>query len=105
MSLLNGIDELLMTRLIADAPWNEPLLFALWYAKSTLIMVIAWLVALPPGERQRHLGVLPFYVVYVLLQYVPTAVGYLNLLTLRLMGRRLYADHYDADVTRGASPG
>ena len=95
MSLLKGIDDLLMTGLLPSHGWNEPLLFTLWYCKSTAILLVACSAALPRGERLRHLFALPFYGVYALLQYLPTTVGYLNLLTLRTLGRRIYADHYD----------
>ena len=94
MSLFKGLDDLLLTQWLPTRPWNEPLLFCLWYAKSTLILLLACLSALPRGERRRHLLTLPFYCFYGLLQYIPTTIGYLNLLTLRTAGRRLYADHY-----------
>jgi Glycosyl transferase family group 2 len=96
MSLLKGIDELLMTHWMTSRSWDEPLLFGLWYVKSIAILLLACLAALPRGERLRHLGTLPFYGVYALLQYLPTTIGYLNLAALRVLGRRLYADHYDA---------
>lgn len=96
MSLLAGLDELFMAGLIPNRSWNDPLLFALWYVKSTTVLMLACTSALPRGERLRHLLTLPFYCVYALLQYLPNTVGYLNLLTLKLLGRRLYADHYDA---------
>ncbi len=94
-SLLRGIDDLLMTGLVPSRAWNDPLLFALWYCKSTAILLVACSAALPRGERLRHLFALPFYGAYALLQYLPMTVGYLNLLTLRTLGRRIYADHYD----------
>jgi cellulose synthase/poly-beta-1,6-N-acetylglucosamine synthase-like glycosyltransferase len=98
MSLLKALDDLLLTQWLALRPWNEPLLFCLWYGKSTLILLLACLAALPRGERRRHLATLPFYCFYGLLQYIPTAIGYLNLLALRIRGRRIFADHYDDDA-------
>jgi cellulose synthase/poly-beta-1,6-N-acetylglucosamine synthase-like glycosyltransferase len=103
LSLLRGIDDLLMTGLIPSRSWNEPLLFALWYCKSTAILLVACSAALPRGERLRHLFALPFYGVYTLLQYLPTTVGYLNLLSLRTLGRRIYADHYDTHLEAARS--
>jgi cellulose synthase/poly-beta-1,6-N-acetylglucosamine synthase-like glycosyltransferase len=96
-SFLKAVDDLLMTELLPGCCWNDPLLFALWYLKSTLVLLIACVAALPRGERSRHLATLPFYGVYALLLYLPMAVGYLNVLTLRLVGRRIYSDHYDAN--------
>jgi cellulose synthase/poly-beta-1,6-N-acetylglucosamine synthase-like glycosyltransferase len=94
MSVLRAVDDLWMLNLVPSYPWDEPILFALWYCKSLLVLLCACLAALPRGERTRHLGTLPFYCVYALLQYIPITVGYLNFLALKLLGRRLYADHY-----------
>jgi cellulose synthase/poly-beta-1,6-N-acetylglucosamine synthase-like glycosyltransferase len=99
LSFLKAVDDLLLTQLIPSCGWNDPLLFALWYLKSTLILLVACLAALPPGERSRHLATVPFYGLYALLLYLPMTVGYLNVLTLRLVGRRIYSDHYDVNPT------
>jgi cellulose synthase/poly-beta-1,6-N-acetylglucosamine synthase-like glycosyltransferase len=93
-SMLRAVDDLLMLNLVPAYAWNEPLLFVLWYCKSVLILLCACFVALPRGERARHLGTLPFYCVYAVLQYAPVTVGYLNFIALKTIGRRLYADHY-----------
>jgi len=98
LSLLKALDDLLLTQWIPLRPWDEPLLFCLWYGKSTLILLLSCLAALPRGERRRHLATVPFYSFYGLLQFVPTTIGYLNLLALRVFGRRLYADHYDNEA-------
>jgi cellulose synthase/poly-beta-1,6-N-acetylglucosamine synthase-like glycosyltransferase len=94
-SLLRGIDDLLLTDLMPSASWNEPLLFALWYCKCLLIMLLSCCVTLPRGERARHLLILPAYPVYSLLPYVAMAIGFANMLTLRTVGRRLFTDHYE----------
>jgi hypothetical protein len=103
VSLLKAIDDLLMTHVIPQYTWNEPILFALWYAKSLLMLLISCVAALPRGDRSRHLATLPFYSFYALLQYLPITVGYLNVLTLKILGKRLYADHYDGNP-RFATP-
>jgi hypothetical protein len=95
MSFLNGLDDLTTVNLVPDRSWNDPVLFALWYAKTVVVLTIACLAALPSGQRLRHLATIPFYPFYSLLQYVPLTVGVTNLLMLRFAGRRLYADHYD----------
>jgi cellulose synthase/poly-beta-1,6-N-acetylglucosamine synthase-like glycosyltransferase len=105
-SFLRALDDLLGLNLVPARPWNEPLLFVLWYCKSLLVLLCACFVALPRGERARHLGTLPFYCVYALLQYVAVTVGYLNFVSLRTFGRRIYADHYgDRDPTAERSAG
>jgi len=97
LSFLKAVDDLLMTELVPSCCWDDPLLFALWYLKSTLVLLVACLAALSRGERSRHLATVPFYGLYALLLYLPMTVGYLNVLTLRLVGRRIYSDHYDAN--------
>jgi cellulose synthase/poly-beta-1,6-N-acetylglucosamine synthase-like glycosyltransferase len=93
-SFLRALDDLLLLDLVPAHHWNEPLLFALWYVKSLVVLACACWVAIPRGERARHLATLPFYAFYALLQYVPVTVGYLNFLTLKYLGARLYRDHY-----------
>jgi hypothetical protein len=96
-SFLNGIDDLTTLDLFPDRSWNDPVLFALWYAKTVVVLTIACVAALPREQRPRHLATIPFYPFYALLQYVPMTIGVANVLMLRVFGRRLYADHYDHD--------
>jgi cellulose synthase/poly-beta-1,6-N-acetylglucosamine synthase-like glycosyltransferase len=95
MSLLRAVDDLLMLHLVPQFGWDNPLLFVLWYAKSSMVLVIACIAAIPRGERARHLLTLPFYGLYALLQHLPMTIGYLNVLSVKICGKRIYADHYD----------
>jgi cellulose synthase/poly-beta-1,6-N-acetylglucosamine synthase-like glycosyltransferase len=94
-SFLNGVDDLTTLNLVPDRSWNDPVLFSLWYLKTVVVLTMACCAALPRGERLRHLVTVPFYPFYSLLQYLPLTVGVTNLLMLRFLGRRLFADHYD----------
>ena len=94
-SFLRALDDLLLLNVVPAHSWNEPLLFALWYVKSLLVIACACWVAIPRGERARHLVTLPFYSFYALLQYLPITVGYLSFLTFKYLGARLYQDHYE----------
>jgi cellulose synthase/poly-beta-1,6-N-acetylglucosamine synthase-like glycosyltransferase len=96
-SLLKGVDDLLGTQWLPETDWNQPILFALWYVKTSVVLAIACAVALPRNERLRHVAILPFYGIYSMLQFIPITVGFINVISLRLMGRRLYADHYDSN--------
>jgi hypothetical protein len=98
-SFLRALDDLLLLHLVPAHRWNEPLLFALWYVKTLLVIACACWVAIPRGERARHLGTIPFYSFYALLQYVPITIGYLSFLTLKCLGVRLYQDHYEEAQT------
>jgi cellulose synthase/poly-beta-1,6-N-acetylglucosamine synthase-like glycosyltransferase len=95
LSFLKAVDDLLLTNLLPTSSWDEPLLFALWYGKSILILLLNCVAALPRGERLRHLRTLPVYALYALLSYIAMAIGFANMLTLKAFGRRLYVDHYE----------
>jgi len=95
MSFLNGLDDLTTLDILPDHSWNDPVLFALWYTKTVVVLSIGCFAALPRGERGRHLPTIPFYPFYSLLQYVPATIGVTNLVMLRFFGRRLFSDHYD----------
>jgi cellulose synthase/poly-beta-1,6-N-acetylglucosamine synthase-like glycosyltransferase len=97
MSFLKSLDDLLMTHVMPLHAWNQPALFALWYGKSALVLIVACITVVPHGERRRHAATLPSYPFYALLQYLPTAIGYGNVLALKAFGRRLYDDHYDGN--------
>jgi cellulose synthase/poly-beta-1,6-N-acetylglucosamine synthase-like glycosyltransferase len=104
MSFLQSLDDLLMIHALPVKAWNHPALFALWYGKSILVLFVAWFVVIPRGERARHVATLPLYPLYALLQYLPIAVGYGNVLALKALGRRLYRDHYDENPRLAPAP-
>jgi len=95
--LLNGCDELLGTALIPDTPLTSPLLFAVVYVKYLLLMSAAVVLVVPARERAGMLAVAPLYFFYALIHLAPMVVGFVNWLCLWAFGRRLYADHYDAE--------
>jgi cellulose synthase/poly-beta-1,6-N-acetylglucosamine synthase-like glycosyltransferase len=103
LSLANGIDELLGTHWIPNNSMTNPLLFTLVYIQYFLLVIVAALLALPRHLALRCLWRAPFYLFYIAMQLVPMTVGYLNWLSYVLLGRRLYADHYDATLERRAT--
>ncbi len=105
LSAVASLQDLLSGHLNVHHSWNDPMVFTLWYLKSLAVLIVSCIVTLPRGERARHFATLPFYPFYALLQYAPMTVGYLNLLSLRLSGRRLYRDHYEADPKMGLRRG
>jgi cellulose synthase/poly-beta-1,6-N-acetylglucosamine synthase-like glycosyltransferase len=108
MSLLRCLDIVMMTHFIPEMIWNQPMLFELWWLKAAAVTCVACFAALPRGERMRHIATVPFYCFYTLWQYAPFTLGLANVVALRLIGRRLYRDHYDRNPTlyrpRSASP-
>ena len=43
--------------------------------------------------------IVPLYFFYAAFHIVPASVGYLNWLSLRIRGRRLFADHYQDETS------
>ncbi len=98
---LNGLDELLAVNLIPDNDFNHPAFFAACYFKYTVVAVAAYVFVTPAESMQRGLLFLPLFFLYCIIVVVPTMVGYLNWITLRLFGFRVYSDHYDANPVLG----
>lgn len=96
-SLLNGFDELLGMALIPDVPVTSPLLFAVVYVKYLILTTVSVMLIVPARERAALLAVAPLYFFYVLVHLTPMVVGFVNWLGLWAFGRRIYADHYDAE--------
>ncbi len=105
LSAFASLQDLLSGQLTVHHSWNDPMLFTLWYLKSLAVLIVSCIVTLPKGERARHLATLPFFPFYSLLQYAPMTVGYLNLLFVRIAGRRLYHDHYEVNPKIGLPRG
>ncbi len=100
-SALNGIDELLALGVIADNALNHPGLFAASYIKYTLLALAAYVLVTPARQVLRGVAFMPFFFLYCVALVIPTSVGYLNWIALRLTGRRIYNDHYDDNPVLG----
>ena len=100
LSTLNGIDFLLGLDLVPDTPMTDPSHFVIAYVQYTLLMTLLLVTAIERPERARLGSGVPLYFFYALLLVVPTTIGYLNWLSLRLRGRRMYEDHYDHPESR-----
>jgi cellulose synthase/poly-beta-1,6-N-acetylglucosamine synthase-like glycosyltransferase len=98
---LNGIDELLALNLVADNSFNHPAFFAACYFKYTAVGLFAYVFVSPRESIGRGLLFLPLFFLYCIMVVLPTMVGYLNWITLRLFGFRVYPDHYDANPVLG----
>lgn len=97
-SALNGVDLLLGTGVVPDGALTHTWYFPLVYAKYTLLILAVIPFAVPPGERRGNLPIVPLIFLYGLAQLVPTTVGFLNWISLRVAGRRIYRDHFADDA-------
>jgi cellulose synthase/poly-beta-1,6-N-acetylglucosamine synthase-like glycosyltransferase len=94
VSALNGIDNLAGTRMIPDVTFTNPFYFQTVYLQYVGLMLLAWATAVGRRERWQVLPIVPLYPIYALAHIVPSTIGYINWLTVRLWGRRVYRDHY-----------
>jgi cellulose synthase/poly-beta-1,6-N-acetylglucosamine synthase-like glycosyltransferase len=94
ISALNGLDNVAGMNVIPDSSQTNPLYFTGAYLKYTALMALA--VPLTTGRYERRLvwPIVPIYTFYALLQILPSTVGYANWFSVRLLGRRVYRDHY-----------
>ena len=96
-SLLNGLDNALGLEWIPDTRWLDPVHLLAAYVNYTLLVVAQVFVAFARRDRRRIWPIVPLYFVYTVGLCVPITIGYLNWISLRVVGRRLYHDHYETD--------
>jgi cellulose synthase/poly-beta-1,6-N-acetylglucosamine synthase-like glycosyltransferase len=94
LSALNGLDHLAGTHLIPDRTWTNPVYFIAVYLKYTALMIVAVPLTVGRYERRSVWPIVPLYTFYALGQILPSTVGYANWFSMRLLGRRVYQDHY-----------
>ena len=99
LSALNGLDNLVGATVIPDGDVTNPLYFVAIYLKYTVLMIVAVPLTTGRHERRRVWPIVPIYIFYALGQVLPSTVGYANWLSLKLMGRRVYQDHYQPAAT------
>ncbi len=97
-SALNGVDAVLALGIVPDTRFTSLWYFPLVYAKYALLMAVAIPAACPPRHRLEHVPWAALYVFYALAHIVPQTLGFLNWISLRIAGRRLYRDHYADDA-------
>ena len=97
-SALNGLDALLGTGVVPDHALTSLWYFPVVYVKYTALVLLMVLVSVPRGERRQHLRVSFTYLFYSLAQLAPMTIGFLNWISVRLRGRRLYRDHFADDA-------
>jgi cellulose synthase/poly-beta-1,6-N-acetylglucosamine synthase-like glycosyltransferase len=94
VSALNGLDNLWSIHAIPNVTFTNPFYFQTVYLQYVGLMLLAWATAVGRRERWQILPIVPLYPLYALAHIIPSTVGYLNWITVRLWGRRLYRDHY-----------
>jgi cellulose synthase/poly-beta-1,6-N-acetylglucosamine synthase-like glycosyltransferase len=72
----------------------SPLYFATAIGCYLTLGVIALFTIVPANERGYIAPIVPLYLLYTLIHVVPMTLGFINWITMKLWGRRLYRDHY-----------
>jgi cellulose synthase/poly-beta-1,6-N-acetylglucosamine synthase-like glycosyltransferase len=96
VSVLAILDNLFVLDLLHTGRAINPVYFAAALGSYLVLAVIALFTVVPKRERAYIAPILPVYFVYVLVHIAPITVGFGNWVALRLWGRRLYRDHYQA---------
>jgi hypothetical protein len=100
LSFAQSLADILGITFLPRLAAANPLLFAVVYLKYLALVLLGMGLVTNRTERRVLLPLAPFYFFYVLLQLLPATLGCCNWLTVRLRGRRLYDDHYDANPRR-----
>ena len=101
MSFLSGIDNLFFVRLDS---WTNPAYFMAAIGSYLVFGAVALFTVVPKAERAYAAPIVPLYLFYALVHIAPMSVGYLNWIALKLIGRRVYRDHYEPATTQVPEP-
>ena len=93
-SALNCVDALLGLGIVPDTRFTSVWYFPLVYAKYAVMMLVAIPTAFPRRQRLEHVPWAALFLFYSLAQ----TLGFLNWISLRIAGRRVYRDHYADDA-------
>ncbi|HEV8376726.1 MAG TPA: glycosyltransferase [Candidatus Polarisedimenticolia bacterium] len=104
LSILNGLDFVLGLDLIPEGALTDPTHFLVAYLQYSAFVAILLLTAIRRRDRARIAPVAPLFFFYQLALVIPTTLGYLNWLSLRFLGRRIFADHFDAPEPGASVP-
>jgi cellulose synthase/poly-beta-1,6-N-acetylglucosamine synthase-like glycosyltransferase len=104
VSFVGGFDTLFLARWMPNAAWINPAYFMSAVGGYLLLGVVALFTVVPKSERAYAAPIVPLYLFSALVHIVPMTVGYANWIAVRLIGRRLYRDHYEpAEGTQAPS--
>jgi cellulose synthase/poly-beta-1,6-N-acetylglucosamine synthase-like glycosyltransferase len=97
-SFVNGVDNLFFAHSQAQLDgWTNPAYFMAAIGSYLVLGVVALFTVVPKSERAYAAPIVPLYLFYALVHIAPMTVGYANWVALRIVGRRLYRDHYEPE--------
>ena len=104
LSLVGGVDSLLLAHLLPRNAWTSPAYFIGAVGSYLALGVIALFTVVPRAERSYIAPIVPLYLLYALTHLLPMTIGFGNFFALQLTGRRLYRDHYEPGAGATAAP-
>lgn len=104
-SFVSGIDSLFFARWQPQIhTWTNPAYFMAAIGSYLVLGVVAMFTVVPKSERAYAAPIVPLYLFYALVHIAPMTVGYANWIALKLIGRRLYRDHYEPEPGESREP-
>jgi len=97
-SFVSGVDNLFFAHWQQPVQgWTNPAYFMAAIGSYLVLGVVALFTVVPKSERSYAAPIVPLYLFYALVHIAPMSVGYLNWIALKLIGRRIYRDHYEPE--------
>ena len=103
-SLTATLDNMFAVGWVPHVASTHPVYFVVAAGSYLLLAIIAQFTLVPKGERAYTAPIVPLYLLYSMLHVVPMSVGFGNWIALKLWGRRLFQDHYEAGESVGKAP-
>ena len=104
-SFVNGIDSLFFAHWQPQLQtWTNPAYFMAAVGSYLVLGAVAMFTVVPRSERAYAAPIVPLYLFYALVHIAPMTVGYANWIALKLIGRRLYRDHYEPEPGEAQEP-
>ena len=95
LSFVSGFDNLFLANVLPRNALINPAYFIAAIGSYLALGVFALFTVVPKAERAYIAPIVPLYLFYAITHIAPMTVGYLNWISMKLGGRRLYHDHYE----------
>lgn len=95
LSFISGFDNLFLANLLPRNALINPSYFMAAIGSYLALGVFALFTVVPKQERAYIAPIVPLYLFYAITHIAPMTVGYVNWITVKLWGRRVYRDHYE----------
>lgn len=95
ISFLSGFDSLFLSHALPQSALTNPTYFITAVGSYLALGLVALFTVVPKAERGYMAPIVPLYLFYAIAHIAPMSVGYANWIAVKLLGRRVYRDHYE----------